>query len=143
MRLFAGILNVLILAAVLQAQTATIIMSGPITTKDTLAWNMAVADYATPADAQRMELRVRIDGGSIIAVNGFTCDATQVTLDGAQWWPCRILVPQAIVTAMNVRGQHALVATLYDPTLLREGPSAIPFPLTSPPGALTAMSFVR
>jgi len=130
------VLLAVVFATSLSAQTIT---TGPISTTNTVAWTQA--NEASAAAAQALQYRMRVDvpvAGPFLLLGVATCIATTT----ATSWDCTTAVTQALADAVNVRGQHVLTLTAYDPTAKLESPAALPFSLTSPPSAPTAVRII-
>lgn len=130
----------LFLAAPASAQTCTgtppnTQCTGPVTTATRFVFT-APDNAPTVALAQSLEYRVRVDGATTTfdALLNVTCSI----VPPATLPECRGIPPAALVQRMNVLGSHVVTMSGFLAGV-GEGPSAIPFALSSPPAAPTGL----
>lgn len=130
----------LLLAALLPAAVAAqvTIDVGPVTATDKAAYDLT--DATSQAQAQGTEIRLRVDAttGTFFVVVSPTCAPRT-----AGGFSCTGGLPPAILPVLNTRGKHAIRAYAFDPAAGVEGPSDIPFVLTTPAAAPLGLRFTR
>lgn len=132
----ALLLLALLPAAPLSAQVT--IDVGPVTATDKAAYDLT--DATSQAQAQNTEIRLRVDAttGTFFVVVSPTC-----VTRAAGGFSCTGGLPPTILPVLNTRGKHAIRAYAFDPVAGVEGPSDIPFVLTTPAAAPMGLRFIR
>lgn len=102
---------------------------GPYSTADRLEW-IAPDNVLTIADAQALEARLYINGGSHLVVPGQVCTGTPIT--------CRHNLSEAAVKLLNLVGQHVIRLSVNHATG-GESPQSLPFSVKAPPAAPTGL----
>lgn len=124
----------LLLTSRAHAQTGVIITTGPVTVNDSIEWTLVDPSLTTAAQAATMQVRMRLDGATGFTVlvaegAGYTAGVSPVG------WHASQRLTSSMVAALNARGAHQIRVSVLDPMTSIEGPSDVPFVLTSPPPA--------
>lgn len=137
----ALLIALMVLGACKVGYGQTVVMTGPITTNDTVEWTVSPADAASASIAQSLPARFRDNGQStFVPLTATSCVAATAPATG---WTCTTKVTTQLASLVNVRGTHSLVLTLFDPTAGVEGSAAVPFALSTPAGAPTGVRIIR
>lgn len=132
---------VVLLSCARLAHAQTTITMGPISVNDNVEYN--IVDVTSAANAQSTEVRIRVDTtgptGAYTVVAAPTCTVSG-SLPAGQF-RCTAKIPQAVVTAVNVRGAHTI--RLYTFAGGVESPPDTPFTITTGPAAPQGSRFTR
>jgi len=134
-------LLLLLLALLPAAAIAQVtIDTGPVTATDKAEYDLTDATSAAQAAATEVRLRVDATTGTFHVVVAPSCVANVAPALG---FKCTGGLPASILPVLNTRGKHAIRAYAFDAGAGVEGPSDIPFVLTTPAAAPMRLRLFR